>query len=308
MNKSQERTFSMLLLVLNYFKNNTAITSGIPQFTNVFTAFEVTINDIIEIEQTRISDDSQIQTSTKKDLRMQCTAQLETLIEMLRAHAAAINDIVLLQKLNQPFSKIKILADTAFAADCNKYYTMAQPFEADLIPYGITAAKMTVFLQDITDYTNIITTPRATIIGRAEATVLLKEKFATAKKQLETLTIFATTKRLTKPSFYSQFIKSSKIIDNGSTPRALSIALKDETGTPLRAFTFTFTRLADGKAFEYKTNENGTIVRQFFKEGTYSLSISKSSYTTYTGTVEIEAGTTYKITATANSLDKTITV
>lgn len=306
MNKSQERTFSMFLLVLNYLKTNLGTLTSVPQFLTVFALFETLVNQITDIEQIRITDDSNIQTSTKKDLRMQCTVQLQSILDMLRAHAAATNDNVLLQRIPTRFSLLSKLADTAFSADCNKYYAIANPLTSALAPYGVDAVYMAAFRQNIDNYTDAITNPRTSIISRADSTSQLKVLFSTAKKQLEILTIFVTTKRLTEPRFYSKYIESLKVIDNGSTPLALRVSLKSEDGTPLRAFTFTFTRNTDGKIFEYKTNENGTIVRNFFKEGTYTLNISKNGYTPCTNIIEIEANITYKVLAIANTIDKTI--
>ena len=280
----------------------------IPQFTQVFAAFEIIVNEIIDIEQLRITDDSGIQTTTKKDLRMQCTTQLQNVLDILKAYSVAINDSVLLQKIPTRFSKIKLLPDTAFSADCNKYYAIAAPLTADLDPYGIDAAYMTAFRQNIDDYTDVITNPRTAIINRADSTAQLKVLFANAKKELEKLTIFVTTKRLTDPRLYSKYLESIRIIDNGSTPHALRVSLKAEDGTPLRTFTFTFLRQADGKVFEYKTNENGTIVRNYFKEGNYQVTINKTGYTPATTTITLEPNITYKLNATANTTDKTITV
>jgi hypothetical protein len=307
MTQTQERTLSMYLLIVQYLQNNATVVS-VPGFQNLLNRFENTVNDIRDIEQLRINDDSAIQSASKKDLRMQCLTALENILDMLKAHADISNDTVLAQKTNIQFSLLKRLADTAFAADCDKYYQIAVSNAAALVPYGITAAYLADFRQVIDAYISVITQPRAAIISRADNTVILRNLFVKGKKEMESLTLQVTTKRITAPNFYSQFIKSSKIIDNGSTLRALSIALKAEDGTPLRAFTFTFTRIADGKIFEYKTNENGNIVRQFFKDGIYTLTITKVGYTPYTDTIQIEAGTTYKIAATANTIDKIITI
>jgi Carboxypeptidase regulatory-like domain len=308
MTKPQERTLSMFLLVINYLKTNLTLLTTIPQFTAVFTAFENIVNDIVDTEQLRITDDSGIQTASKKDIRMQCTTQLQNLIDMLKAHAVATNDSVLSQKISIMFSKVKTLADTAFAAECNKYYAIAEPLTAALAPYGINAAYMIAFRQNIDDYTDIITTPRTSIINRADSTAQLKVLFTNGKKELDKLTIFVTTKRLTDPRLYSKYMESIRVIDNGSTPHALRISLKAQDGTPLRAFTFTFTRQADGKVFEYKTNENGTIVRPYFKEGTYNVTITKTGYTPATTVITLEPNITYRLNATANTDDKTITV
>jgi hypothetical protein len=306
MTRPQERTLSMFLLLLNFLKKNLAITATVPHFIVNFDAFEALVNEIRDIEQQQSVQTSTVTAKAKKDLRMSCLSQMQTVVDAVNSYAVGINDDVLLAKVSVGISKYKNNADTAFATGCETYYNIALPLAADLAPYGTGAPYLAAFRADIDTYLDIITAPRENIIERADTTKLLATLFDNGKKQVVRLTKLVSIKRLSEPSFFSKFTESIKIVDTGSTKIALRVALKDQDGLALRAFTFTFIRATDGKAFEYKTNDNGTIVRQFFKDGAYTVTITKIGYTTFVGNIIIEDNVTYKLDAVANTVDKVV--
>jgi hypothetical protein len=306
MTRPQERTLSMFMLVVSFLKKNLTITATVPHFTPNFDAFEALVNEIRDIAQRQSVQTNTATAKYKKDLRASCFSQMQTVVDAVNSYSVGINDDVLLAKVSVGISKYNTIADTAFATGCETFYNIALPLAADLAPYGTGAPYLAAFRADIDTYLDIITDPRESIIERANTTKLLATLFDNGKKEVVRLTKLVSIKRLSEPSFFSKFTESIKIVDTGSTKIALRVSLKDQNGLPLRAFTFTFVRPTDGKAFEYKTNDNGTIVRQFFKEGEYTVTIAKIGYTTFVGNIIIEDNVTYKLEAVANTVDKVV--
>ncbi len=306
MTRNQERTLSMLILFSNTMKKATAVTATIPTFSTKFAELEAKINEIRDIEQQQSTQTNTIDSSAKKDLRMQCFLQLRTVSDSLNAFAIGTENNTLAQQVAMPIGKLKTAADTTFATQCETFYNIALPLAADLVPYGVPALLLPSFRTDIDNYLNIISAPRENIINRADTTKKLAAIFTEAKTILSKLVKLAAIKRTSDASFYNKLIESTKIVDTGSTPIALRVSVKDQDGTAIRGFTFTFVRATDSKAFEYRTNENGTIVRQFFKDGVYTVTASRIGFTSATDNIIIEDGITYKLEAVVNLTDKTI--
>jgi hypothetical protein len=295
MTRIQERTLSMQLGVVSFLKKQAAITATIPQFAVNFTPFEATVNAIRDIEQEQLVADSKSNTKSKSDLRMQCVVQLRMVIDALGAYAVGANDNSLLQKTNVTDTHLKSSADTTFASQCDLFYNLAVPLVADLVPYGITAAKLSTFRDDVDSFIDIIPQPRQTIISRANSTEQLVTLFAQAKTQLERISKLVAIKRLTEPTFFNIFTESTKIVSSGSTPIALRITVADNDGVALRSVNCTLTRLHDNKILTYKTNENGTILRHFLQEGMYDVAFTKIGFAPFTTQIILEAGVTFQL-------------
>lgn len=306
MTRTQERTLSMFILFINTVKKFVVITITIPTFNAKFADFESLVNELRDIEQQQSLQSNTLDAKAKKDLRMQCYVQLRTISDSINAYAVGTDNDTLLQQASVSVGKSKALADTAFATFCETFYNMAQPLAADLEDYGVSTALLANYRSNIDNFLIIISAPRENIINRAESTKKLAELFVKAKAQVSKLTKLAAIKRTSEASFYNKLIESTKVIDTGSTTIALRVSLKDENGEGQRGFVFSFVRTADGKAFEYKTNDNGTIVRQFFKDGAYTVSIIRLGFTSFTGNIIVEDGVTYKLEVTVNMTDKTI--
>lgn len=304
MTRTQERTLSMFILYSNSVKKFSSLTATIPVFTAKFAEFEDTVNELRDIEQQQSVQTNTLDAKAKKDLRMQCFMQLQSVSDSLNAYAIGTDNDVLLQQVSASISKSKLMADTAFVTFCEMFYNIANPLAANLVTYGINAALLTSFRANIDAFLIIISAPRENIINRAESTRKLIELFAKSKVQIIKLNKLAAIKRTSDPSFYTKLMESTKIVDTGSTTIAFRASLKDQDGMGLRGFTFTLVRATDGKAFEYKTNDNGTIVRQFFKDGAYAVTIAKIGYTSFVGNIIIEDNVTYKLDAVANTVDK----
>jgi hypothetical protein len=306
MTRTQERTLSMFILFINTVKKFSSITATIPTFTAKFGVLEDAVNELRDMEQQQTMQSSTLDAKNKKNVRMVCFTQLRTVSDSLNAYAVGTDNDALLQQVSVSIGKAKLMADTAFATFCETFYNLANPLATDLVPYGIDAALLTDFRANIDAFLVILSAPRENIINRADTTKKLADAFAKNKLQITKLATLAAIKRTSEPSFYNKLIESTKVMDTGATTIAFRVSLKDQDGLGLRAFTFTLVRVADGKVFEYKTNENGTIVRQFLKDGAYTVTIAKQGFTSFTNNIIVEDGVTYKLDAVANTMDKTV--
>jgi hypothetical protein len=308
MTKNQERTFSMYKNVKDCLTANNSIALTLPQYASHYAVFVASLDQIAVVQAQQLQNTTKVQTQSKAQLRRECTSSIERLLIALNAYALITQNATLKQQVSAPLSEYKQSADTVFAAQSNNLYGTGFNYVVQLVDYGINAAFFTNFRDDINDYTAIIATPRQTAISNAATTTALSALFDKAKKELTDLTTLVALKKFSEPAFYSNFVASSKIIDSNSKPYALRVVLTDQNNTPLRAFTFTFTRIADGKIFEYKTNENGTIARNNLKAGLYNAVITKTGYTSNTTTITLQENITYRLNAVANTIDKTFSV
>ena len=308
MTKNQERTFSMYKNVKDCLTTNSTIATTLPQYVAYYTLFDASVNQIAIVQAQQLQNTTAVQTASKAQLRRECISSIERLLIVINAYTLITQNATLKQQSAAPLSDYKTSADTVFAAQCNNLYDAGFTHKTALEDYGINAAFFADFRSSINDYTTIIATPRQTAISNAATTKALAALFDKAKKELADLTILVALKKFTEPAFYNNFIASSKIIDVASKPYALRVAISYPGTTPFPAFAVSFIRLSDNKVFEYKTNENGIIIRPTFKAGTYNVTINKAEYTPTTTTIVIQENITCKLNATVNITDKTITI
>jgi hypothetical protein len=306
MTKNQERTFSMCKNVQKCLQTNSSSTANLPQYAAHYALFETTIGQIAVVQGQQLANTTKVQTQSKAELRRLATHNVERLLIAINAYALITQNNALKQSVAAPLTEYRQSADTVFAAQCNNLYDIGFAIAADLTDYGIDANLFTDFRANIDDYTNIITNPRQTAISNAATTALLATLFSKIKKELADLTILIQLKKFSEPNFYHSFVESCRIIDNNTKKNALRVSAAAQDSTPLRNVIFTFIRQADNKVFEYKTNENGIILRPNFKAGLYSVTIAKIGYTPFTASIDIQENITYKLNAIINTTDKTI--
>ena len=155
MNIKQERYLSMLLGIESYLSNNTTITALIPNFAAIFAPFTQNVNAIRDIEQAQNEGTTVVSSQSKKDLRMQCTMQLETVLDAMAAYAVIRNNAALKINSNPKRSEIRRTADTTFATECDRFHKMANGIVTQIEPYGVNAALLTTFRANIDEFINI---------------------------------------------------------------------------------------------------------------------------------------------------------
>ena len=308
MTKHQEHTFSMYKNVNDCLTANSSITATLPQYAAYYALFNASLSKIAILQAQQLQNTTKVQTINKATLRNNCINSVERLLVTLDAFALITKNTALKQKIKAPLTDYRDASSSVFVALCNNLYDTGFLYRTQLNSYGIKVAFFTDFRKNINNFTKIITAPRQKNIANAATTTALATLFTTIRKEFVELSTIVALTKFTKPLFYDNFLASAQLIRNAIKPLAFRAAITDPNGAPLRAFTFTFTRLSDNKKIEYSTNDNGTIIRKILKADAYNLTISKAGYTALTLSVVLQENTTYKLNAIANTYDKTISV
>ena len=305
MTKKQEYTFNMYKNIKDCLAANSNITIMLPQYAMYYALFDTSFNQIAMMQAKQLQNNTIIQTANKAFLRQKCIKNIMNLLISLNTFALITKNVSLKQATKLPLSTYKHATGVNFVALCNNLYNTAFLYAAQLTNYGINANFFIDFRQNIDDFATIMTAPRQSIIQSSANTsnlvILFNKKFA----DLYTLVAFV---KFDAPIFYNNFIASSKIINKGIKPLAFRAALTDQHGIPLSSFKFIFTRLSDNKKMEYKTNNNGTIIRKVLKADAYNLTISKLDYTSLTLNIVLQENLTYNINFIASTNDNTISI
>ena len=304
----QERTLSMYLAVKKFLLMHNNIVAGLPHFASYSTAFTAAISDIQDAAQLQNDADSKDQTTTKRDLRARQTVLTLQLLAVLKAYFKFKNDTTHQNALQLSRSALNNFADTNYITKCRELYDTAHALPiADLTPYGIDTAWLANFYTKLADFADIIPNPRLTMIDRTVATALVLQHFTTATNNLSSITGLVDLLQFTNAPFYHSFKNVLKVVNVNARALAFKTSVKDPSGTGLRNVNFLFVRQTDNQAFEFTTNENGTIQRRFFNDGIYTLTISKTNYTTISGNVTIDGGDTYILDVEVDTVNKVFT-
>jgi hypothetical protein len=291
----QERQQSMMMTLVSYLGNNSAITATLPHFLTYFNPLKDTVDEIGNIAQLQADASNTGNAQTKADVRRRLIAQADTLTTSIRSYALFTHNTLLRDRVATNLGKLKGAADTTFLGDCRTYHTIATGIGAPLAPYGIDTPFLADMEIDMDDFAVVLPQPRLAIVSKTAHTEALVTLFAKAKEYIDGIEGLVMTKRQTLPAFYSQYKNAAKVTNNSGRTMALRIAVNAIDGTGLRHFTLSFVRESDGETFEYTTNANGTMHRRLFKAGAYTLTITKIDYTPFVGRLVLDPSETFDL-------------
>jgi hypothetical protein len=300
----QERTLSMYAAVADFLAANTTAVAGLQNFSALSAAFGSKIAALRLLQQQQRGTISGDMTQKKVDLRREVVLQTRQLINALKAHYDTANDDTHNIALKKTASSWDKLADTNVVSDVRNVLGLAQTVAADLVDYGIDATWLATYSTKITAYEIMIPKPRLTVVKRADLTKALETNFAEAKKLLDSITIQIGVLEFSNASFYSKFLGAKKIISSGSRVTAFRMSIKSTDGVAQTGFTVQLLRQATGETAIYKTNKNGTLVRQNMVDGVYEITITKVDYAPLSGKVAVVAGETYVLEVTVDVAGK----
>jgi 5-hydroxyisourate hydrolase-like protein (transthyretin family) len=303
----QERKLSMYAAVIDLIDANAAIVTPLHNFSAIYTPFKTTVSNIQTLQQQQRGTVSVGTTQLKTDLRRNLTIETRKITNALSVYFTILRDPTHNNIVKKAASYWSASADTNFVSDCRNVFDLATTHATDIANYGITAANLTAYATAIDAFQLIIPKPRMTIIDKKAFTNQLETNFTAAKNHLDIITALITTLEFSNTQFYNRFLSAKKIISTGSRVTAFRMAIKSATGTPQTGFTVQLLRQATGDTTIYKTNKNGTLVRQNMMDGTYDITITKNDYTPISGKIALILGETYILELTVDTTTKTFT-
>lgn len=296
MNSKQEAKLNMFDAVLTHCQTNAAIVATVPAFDAAVNDFENVVDDLQEAAQAEIliiTGHAASKTEQKEEL-ISITLDVAG---ALVAFASANNNTVLKEQANLTYSDLNRLKDELLAPACNNIHDLADANAAALVPFGVTAAKITSLDNAITAYETAVPAPRNAVANRmsvAETIKLkLKEGDEILKERMDKLVIQFKT---TEPEFHAAYKANREIIDPGtSTTKLQGVVTDSSNGDPLNNVAVQVV----GQPFITSTNTVGEYSLNVPVPGIYQVQFTKTDYETKTiDNVDINLGDTTELNTT----------
>lgn len=272
-----EAKLSMYNAVLTHIEANAAITATVPAFATVAATLRTTYDNIIDAAQQETLAITGI-TMDKTEARLALCNEATSIAAAIFAYASSIADNEMKEQVNYPASKLLGTKDELLIPVCNNILSIATANAAAIIPYGVSAARVTAFEDIIEDYQNLIPNPRNAVSSRSAVRTSLINLFKNAdlifKSQLDKLAVQFKT---AEEDFYNTYRNNRIILDAATSNTQATGTITDSvTNQPIPNVTINvidqlYTATADA-AGEY------TI--KIPVPGTYNLTFIAGGYTT----------------------------
>jgi hypothetical protein len=297
MTTNQEIKLNMYLAVRNFLIPNEGLTKEVPNFAASYATLLSTIGQIQTI--------SEMQKVDKKGLAIAKNKLKETLITMaadnsrkISAFAKFSNNSTLLNETKFSESDFVRMTDVALKDYLQIIYDKAQVNLGSLSEYGITPESQKVFVDTITAYNAVLSTPRTGIAEKSKATKKLAVLFDSADAAVKNMDFAVGIIKLTQPDFYNGYNTSRKLVDTSAGNLALKATAIDLlSGEPVKGVRFTFkpdgvkaTGSSGNGEVTKKTAAKGSFYIKTMHPGTYNVVVSKPGYKDKVVTVSVADG------------------
>lgn len=220
MNAIQENKISMYYKVRTFFTTNlTALAVNAPVLDDQVTNFNVALLSLGSFETIATEDitgyalQKQNNRTTMRDLAI-------TVAGALRSLAAVNKDDALKRKATITRTDIDQTRDTDALFICDRLRALAAENAADLIPFGITAAKLLAFTTSVSDFREIIQVPADQRSESSAAGKMVDAEIEDIDEILLIIDGLMDAQSLDFPLLYQQYRLDRLIDDNasGTTP------------------------------------------------------------------------------------------
>jgi hypothetical protein len=225
-------------------------------------------------------------TQTKDEAKAAMVAAAILTANAGKAYAAVTGNTNLVAQMSHSKTEINTAADTDADDICQNIHDNLDPYIANTISYGATAATQTNLQNAIDAFSLLIGQPRQQIGIVANATISIEQHFsavnALLKNQLDNVLM---QYKSTNPSFYNEYVSARILVDIGHRHTVtLEGFIYDIHNLAISGATVTLS----GSASHHKTtNATGEYKFTRLHTGSYTLSISAGGFVTQTKTVSI---------------------
>lgn len=279
MNSKQEARLNMYDAVLAHCDANAAIVATVPAFQTAVNNFEDIVDDLRQAAQDEISATTGYALD-KAEQRKNLSQLTLDMSGAIYAYAASVNNLVLREQVHITPSDLLRLKDELLGPACSNIVDAANANAAALVPFGVTAAKITVLEDAIDDYISAVPAPRNAVANRASIAESIRQYFKSAdellKKQIDKL---AVQFQSTHPNFYNAYRSNRVILDPASSATQVSGTVTDQwTNNPVADVII---QVVD-QAYSTTTNSDGEYILKIPVPGEYNITFSKTGYVTKT--------------------------
>lgn len=213
MNAPQENKLSMYLTVKTVCDGAAAVWTPIPAFATNYATFIAQVRLIQQLAAAQASDRSGA-TRNKSDITETLADSVLAVAGALTAFATVQNDETLKSRVDFPRSSFLGLRDVEMAGTAELVLAEATSRLPLLADYGLTAAKLATFEDQIDAYAAIAEAPRSGIAGRKTITAQIAEEFQKADAVLkDVLDRLLQQFKTSNPSFYNDYTNARTIVD-----------------------------------------------------------------------------------------------
>jgi hypothetical protein len=274
-------------------RNQGAITNTLPNFSVFYGTFN---NAVSRIESNRTIQETVTTGSTqnKKEAKDALGMAAYDLSKKLTAYAMVTKNNVLISEVELSMSKLRGMADTTLLDKSTLIYTRAQSNVGNLTAYNVTSNTQTAFNTLITNYRNLLPTPRLMQAERKEATRNLLQAFDEADVALKTIDSLVEIVKATQTTFYSKYLTARTVVQYRNQKKVFNSKVTDTLGRPVPNVELSFknvgtpslrmTNTIEPAQIIKKTGINGLASLKSLPSGTYEVQISKPGYKSQTST------------------------
>lgn len=275
MDSKLEAKMNMYDAVLAHCNANPLIVNSVPAFQTAVTTFRDIFEDLTDATQAEIQIISGI-TVDKAEQRKTLVQLAFDMAGQIFAFASATDNHILKGQVSYVFSDLNRLKDELLAPACQNILAAANANAVALVPYGVTAAKITELDDAISDYAAAVPGPRNAVSQRAAITNTIKDLFKSGdemlKEQLDKLVIQFKT---TEPEFYNAYKNNRVLLDPAVSSTQVAGTVVSQSGNiPLNGVTITVT----GQDYTTTSDNLGEYKLKIPAPGTYEIKFSKPDY------------------------------
>lgn len=286
----QHSQVNMFNVVLNYLNANTTITTAIPQIATVQTAFSGNLTQIAALLAT-VAEDITGNRKATQVLKAALADEAYAIEAAMYSYAVspAVSDADLASKTRFAASYFaqagdKKIIDRAQVVNslANGLVTVTPPATNPLIPFGVTAAKVTAFNAQIGVYSLAVPNSRDAIVARKAENQQLRGLISTTgdilSGQMDTLIVQFKT---TEPAFYANYLTARKLVDPRTLHTRITGTITDAvTGNPIDPVLTNVSAVSStGTTITGTANDDGyTVYTPKFKKVSYTLKIQHPGY------------------------------
>lgn len=258
----------MYFSVRNFAISNEPVAKTIPFFSEKYSSFEKSLREIqtwSEMQKDVITGIAK----EKKKIKERLITLSADYSKMLAAIAKFANDDKLMDKVRFRVSGLRKMKDVALRDYAKIIYDNVEANIGKLTPYEITADTQKSYLDLISSYEAVLSTPRSEIAEKSQTTKKLAELFDNADAALLELDFAINAAQSKQPEFYNNYKAVRKIVDAGNGKLALRAAAVDTaSGKPLSGAIFIFKPLNGKVPF---TTGNGEIRKKTARKGIFHI-------------------------------------
>ena len=287
MRQRQESCLTMYLATIDFCKQNKEVISTLPNFDELISELSGTCRQIRLMAQQQIVNDTGV-TETKTELRNNLVRLLINTTRKLCAYARLSNNKKLLKEVDYSESDLRRQPDTTLVDIAQLVYQRAEQNMDDLAEYQFNEENRAALLQAISEYNNLLTSPRYEQANRKIATQQLDYLFTKGQDIVNKMDVLVEIIRDNESGFYTGYRSVRKVICTGASRLALKGKIVDQlTGDPIKGVKVSFWLDGDPKriigASEQadlmkKSAEHGGFQIKSLKPGTYRAMLKKEGY------------------------------